>query len=57
MKLFQIKYNGIELDVHAIIDADGLAEVTSVFVGDIDIYDLLSIKVLHELIERVENEA
>jgi hypothetical protein len=57
LKLFQIKYNGIELDVHAIIDADGLAEVTSVFVGDIDIYDLLSIKVLHELIERVENEA
>lgn len=56
MKLFQIKYNGIELDVHAITDADGLAEIINVFVGDIDIYDLLSTKVLHELIERVENE-
>ena len=56
MKLFQIKYNGIELDVHAIIDADGLAEIINVFVGDIDIYDLLSTKVLHDIIERVENE-
>ena len=56
MKLFQIKYNGIELDVHAIIDADGRAKVTNVFVGDIDIYDLLSIEVLHDIIERVENE-
>jgi len=56
LKLFQIKYNGIELDVHAIIDADGLAEIINVFVGDIDIYDLLSTKVLHDIIERVENE-
>ena len=56
MKLFQIKYNKIELDVHAIIDADGLAEIINVFVGDIDIYDLLSTKVLHDIIERVENE-
>jgi hypothetical protein len=56
LKLFQIKYNGIELDVHVIIDADGLAEVTNVFVGDIDICDLLSIEVLHDIIERVENE-
>ena len=56
MKLFQIKYNKIELDVHAIIDADGLAEIINVCVGDIDIYDLLSIEVLHDIIERVENE-
>lgn len=56
MKLFQIKYNKIELDVHATVDADGRAEVTNVFVGDIDIYDLLSIEVLHDIIERVENE-
>ena len=56
MKLFQIKYNGIELDVHAIIDADGLAEIINVCVGDIDICELLSTEVIHELIERVENE-
>lgn len=56
MKLFQIKYNGIELDVHVIIDADGLAEIINVCVGDIDICELLSTEVIHELIERVENE-